>query len=1527
MRFRFWKSLTKATTTTPGSGEADVQVADTGDALASQAGVAISGYRGPVELGKGRVTVTGTGNATASHGGFAVSGSAHIDELHIHNNPLDDSNRIAHARAALERFDTVWRAEVRRDIGGYDGGRTLHLAREGARGTLIAAIDQAPVGLIVHGLSGTGKSALIIDAAGHAGRRILGLNLRHLPASPLDLEERLGISLEQALSYPSDTLRVLVVDGADAAAETHSDTLAHILQAAKAAAVTVIVVASEDALGAVRDITARAIGDVPGHRVDGLRDDELNSITEMFSHMRHLAQNAQARDLLRRPIVADLLVRADSGGLPLTDADAMREVWKGLVRRNGRSDRGRPEARERVMKQLARQQLDGQSAEIVLDELDDEAVMGLRRDGLLGPVMELPWQALPTFSHDLLRSYALAQVLLADGQPGVRLAASNAPRWALPAARLACQALLAASADLAGQPLELRFLEVQASFRALATDGFGDRWPDVPSEALLTAGRDGVTLSAAWPLITKRSPDVGARILRLLDQRHSRGGVLDPLVASPIVTCLLDHGAPEGAAMKAAGLIRQWELGLIIADMPVGHELRIRLREQLVGRCREAAGRLEEDRREKEARLAARTPSEVAADEKRINRFRLLTSGGTGQRRRPSRRVLATELTDATTLEQLALLGRDLGEDGSDLLREVAKHAPQRLAPALEEIGTSRALAEFSPELLRTLVIAYYIDDRRCGDGFGSFGGRMDDGIRDHHWRGPTAPLAAYYRGPFHVMLRAGFRDGVSVINRMLNVAAQHRVACLASLRSEQVEDRSAEGHGVRLTLDGTERLFVGDSHVWAWYRGTGVGPYPCMSALQALEFVCDQLIEQGLPPTELVPLLLGECENLAMVGLIVGILIRHCEAADIALDPYLAQPDLWELEFARTAGEYSGLAGVTPGIMNADRRKWSLREVAMTLTIRADGARSEQLRQVGQRLEESARQALEQFRPEPEESGQLAAFEEAAANRLASVRGWAAALDQTCYTFTRRPDGMVEIQARLPDDVVQALQPDNDDLARGSQAYGLINRYGSRWRSATEEPVSFDELTRDIATARSLQAEPTHRGPSNPRDAPAAVAACVIQAALLHRQEVESDDAVWAARLLLDVVKDIHAPDPFADDESIFDWGADRSAARALPLLLLPQAAEIRRALALEDKPGRERLHQILRSLGTGTVLEVKLFLATALDAVWSAPCVPVNCHHRVAMDIVEDSARRCALGEWNPEGQRHDSAYLDGDLAQVVASIPGDRVLVPLLSPGIRASAPASLSGCCTSAAARQLSALLDAHARGMIAHKHQYQHSSSDALVAARALLTLASTSGAADTCRHLTAYAHDMGALAEFLQALAAAAEESPTLADTARSLWPTIMEHVLDLFDAGHVPNKADFRGAQALAALVPITAHDAGFLRRELHGQPQEWTAILDWVPQIERWLGHAAGVPDCVDNLVSALRALPQGDQVCWGLQWLESLIASDPAAIARESWHLQNWLREVRGDAHGEAERRWQRIVDTLTVAGDSRLSDLSD
>ncbi|WP_328509629.1 hypothetical protein OG981_19295 [Streptomyces mirabilis] len=1460
----------------------------------------------------------------ATYGPTAADINASALRREVHDLLDSTFNRSKRAWTVLEQLDTDWRGSLRRDIGPLgDDGHALCLEREGERDALRSAVDGAPRGLVVWGTSGVGKSASFVGlfGPGRADQLALGLNLRHLPQAPVELTASLGIPLGHALAEITVPRRVLVVDGADAAAESHADMLMHVLHAARAAEVTPVVVVSEDVFGAVRDITFQAMGrTLPTHQVKGLDDGEVEAVAAAFPTLRRLADNPQARELLRRPAVADFLVRAHTEGVPLSDADAMREVWHRMVRRGDRADRGRPDMRERVLLQLARQQLDNQSAETVMDMLDVDAVAGLRRDGLLRPAGKQSWQRLPSFAHDLIRTYALAYLLLADGQPGNRLADSGAPRWALPAARLACQALLSVSAEAPGQPLAQRYLELHEQFSALAAYGFGDRWMDVPAEALLTAGHDAPTLSGAWLTITQHVPGAVARFLRLLGQRHQHGGGLDPLVASPVIACLLDHGISGADVRAVAEAIREWEAALIMADTAAGHPLRVRLRDQLVRRCRDAADRLAEQEREREAQLAARSPEEVAANVERTSRYAAIV--GPRYRQRGSR-TLSHELIDDAMLEQLALLGPDLGDEAARLLLDVAEHAPHHLAPALEEAGTGRALAQYSPELLRTLVTAYYIEEPQEDlDPFGNF---FHDGIRHHHWRGPIVPMAAYYRGPFLVMLHAGFREGVAVINTMLNAAVRHRVASLTAPAYGSDRRGNLDDYEVHLTIGATEHRFYGDEHVWAWYRGISDGPHPCTSALQALELVCDQFIARGVPPAALVPLLFDGCENLAMAGLVVGLLVRHIEAADSVIDPFLAEPAVWELEFSRAASETGSVAEEAPGIAHSERRRWNLREAAMHVTLHADGDRQEQLRQVGQHLVERARLEFDQLRHDPSDDAEQAeALEAAVTTRMAAIRGWAATLDAAQYRFEQQPDGNLQFQVVPPDDVLSVLQPGNEDLVRGGRAMGLATRYGHQ--GAAPERVSADELAQDIATARDLHANPPRNGPSNPQEAPAAVAAHAVQAALIHGDQLKADDVWWAADLLL-TVAETAVPEERDAGFTIFSWGADRSAARALPLLLLPQAALLRQAINLEDEEGQRRLHQALRALATRSALQVRLFLAAAFDPLWSSPCTPDACHHRQAWSIVEDSARRCARGKWNMEHQRPEPRHLDGDLSDALTGIPGKEVIVPHASAAIRAAAPATLHGCRTEEATRLLEVLLGAHRRGMTAQEDKYQHSSSDALVAARALLAVSSAAGNEGIERHLMAYADDAGALAEFLRAVAAAAEETPELGAAAQRAWPHIMDYVLDLFDAGHVPDGSDYRGAQALAALVPTTAYDAGYLNRELHGPPQAWTSLLEWRPQIQRWLPYAMGTSECVDNLLSALQNLPTADQVRAGLPWLETLITPRPAAVAGRSWLLPTWLRDVRGHAHNELMQSWQRIVDALVVAGESRLSDLAD
>ena len=927
--------------------------------------------------------------------------------------------------------------------------------------------------------------------------------MQKIPLSSVDqLSNRWGPPLEATLGCPLSTLlcelgapqRMLIVDGADAVAEGMNDAFRYLVDAAQRSDVKVVAVTSVDSKQVVRDTLAQRFGaDVTEHTVAALTDTEIDEIVETFTELGNLSANPRSRGLLRRLVVVDLLVRGRVYGVPLSDADAMREGWSGLVRRRESSDRGAPDARELVLLKLADLALRNVERLDVISGLDPAALAGLRHDGLLGTSRDDPFMIGPEFAHDEVRRYAVARFLLADRVPASRIMMAGAPRWSLAAARLACQELLA-EPDTATTPLRGRFAALQASFDALVDTGHGARWGDVPGEALLTLARPDPVLRDAWPDLLANDATGLRRIARLVDQRlRDDNGMVDVIAVEPIITLLLENHAPWRSGEYAEGLFRAWLRGHVVTDTPAGHRLRILLRERLVEACAAADRRLAEEREAAAAARAAQTPEEIEQERCFVeSHSELFSEIGYGGRHRRQRPEVAHELTDAIVLELLALLGPDLGNDGEAILRRVAQDAPSEIAPAVEELFTGRALATYRRGLLARLTEAYYLDDESDGSSV------FDDGVRDHHARSvDVVPLAAWYRGPFMPLFQTDFRNGVAVLNHLLNHAARIRVGALdrPSEMGRPLADDAVGSYETDLKITGARQRYVGDGHVWLWYRGTGVGPDPCFSALQALERVCDQLIEIRIPIKTVVSILLDGCESLAMVSLVVGLLVRHLEDTDHLLDPYLTEPLIWHHEFARVASETGGLAAGSEGLVASERRNWSLREAAMFMVVRANDERAAELRALGERLVVNARRHIESMRDDgPIE---VETDTDSIEQQLVPVRAWASSLDRDRYQAHEGPEGPY-IQATAPEDIVQALQHSNEDLERTQEATRLVVRYYIEPKKKCAEAIGLDELATDIATARKLLENPPSLRVHDPWDPLALVVTAALEAHLL---------------------------------------------------------------------------------------------------------------------------------------------------------------------------------------------------------------------------------------------------------------------------------------------------------------------------------------------------------------------------------------------------------------------------------------------
>ena len=1418
---------------------------------------------------------------------------------------------------------------LRDEITDSNGTRRVRLDRIEAATRLVAVVGEADA-VVVEGESGVGKSALALktpSAADPDTMQRLCINLRQIPKLTVEFETRLSLPLSTLFGELSAPLRMLVIDGADAVTEGKEDIFRYLVNSAKVSGVKVVAVSGMDSMQVVYEIlTARFGESVARYPVEPLADTELCEIVKIFPELEGLTSNPHSRELLRRLVVLDLLVRGQLGGVPLTDADAMQEVWSRLVRRQERSDRGHPDARESVLLRLADLSLNGGDRLDVISQLDTTAITGLRQDGLLQASSKNPFITGPDFAHDEVRRYALARLLLLERDPAASISNAGAPRWVLGAARLACQAMLQ-EPDGARAPLRGRFDVLQTSFDALIEGGHGTRWGDVPSEALITLADPSGVLRDAWPGL-RADHDAGLRRLaRLVDQRLRKdNGFVDYVAIEPIIKLLLEEETPWRSGKYAADLLREWLLGHAFADTPAGYPLRIVLLRHIVEACAAADNRLAKQRETEAALQAARTPEEMEQERRLLESpgamFSQITYGGRPHQRRPE---VPREYGDEVLLELLALLGPDLGDDGERILGRVARDAPSWLAPAVEEPLTGFALSKYRRGLLAHLTEAYYLDDAADDVEFGNYG------VRRHRARRVgLIPHAAWHLGPFAWLFRTDFRGGVAALNRLLNHAALIRARTLARLHDLRhiSEDIDLGPYQANLEITGTRRLYVGDEHVWMWYRGNGVGPYPCMSALQALERMCDQFIEAGTPIKTLVTLLLEGCENLAMVGLVVGILVRHLEASEDLLDQYFTEPLIWSLEFRRVVNEHSPLAADSKEIKAPERRKWSLRETAMFMALRAENERVADLRALGETLIERARRKIEQ--------GHGADSTEEEANdgksievQLATVRVWASSLDRSSFQVLDAPDGL-RIQASPPKEVVQVLQHDNEELERVAEEIRLTHRYFLEPQQADSEVIEADDLTTDIASARKLLEAPISLSANHPWDVPALVAAAVLNAYLLRRVDLPKEVLSFAVDTVLRVSEGEVPPSRFEFEETYFEQGADRSAARVLPLLLMPAAAHLRAAVDGGDGSATFKRASVAGlKIAQAVANEVRLHLARGLDHLWATPCAQHGrCHHKVGWQIATETMRDCAVGGWNPDTGPRSVILLGEPFAESLSNTADDSILPDRLDASIRALAPASTANICVSTSARDLlTVLLTTQRRSLLGHKSSDTRGT-HSLVSARALLTLAQYGDDTATYDHINAYANNAALLGNILYALSAAAEESPDYAATARRIWPDVVRHVLDLHNRGHVQFRNDFDGEMALAALIPNTAYEAQYLYREFEGQPIMWWEPKTLRPEVEAWLAPAAGNARCADQLIGFLRTLAQEDQVCVGLPWVAKLLLASPSNVAKGNYLVETWLIETRNAAaKAGLSAQWQQVVDALVVEGATRLAPYSE
>lgn len=1383
--------------------------------------------------------------------------------------PLSRSPRYASAWAVIDRLGERLRDSIRPTL--RAGTQTLELERSMERSRLHSAmqsVSAAPGALVVTGEPDVGKSALtlrVAEALQDDGASVTRLSLRDLPSSPSEFESQLGgFAIGDVLAAgDARPVRLIVIDGAESILEGKGQVLQALTTAALKAGIGVVAVTRADGSRQVGRTLADSCelvwtGAVPEEHVIGpLAFEEREQLTSTFPSLARLRGDARTGWLLGRLGLVDALLRTGENLDPadlLCEADVYRAVWRTVIRRDEIHDAtsASPDDRENAALHVAKRSLG-----LPGQPVHGTAAAELRSDGVLRVPYDSAMSTGDEFATDLFRDLALCRLLLSEGWE--TLAVAGAPRWSIRATRLACQAqLLAPDRTTTWADLSAHFTSIAASH--------GDRWLEIPFEALLTLGDAEKAIRELWQAISADDSSSLATLLRLAEARYVNGTIGDAFALAPLVrVAFCDR--PTIPPAPRFGHRRVHE---VIQDLVL-------------------------------AWLRGMATSRPEPDNLRQAVRDTILSGD-------------PPLYDDFAIEALATLGPDLDDRAEAWLRAVLKDRPGHLNPAVESFAVALSMSQARPELLLDLAEAYYIELPDPRDRWGG-GGMLDDGIRDFkHGLGPGfgVPFAAWYYGPFFRLLNALPLETIGFINRMLDHAAKFRVQKLSSYESD--DDHAGELEGVRLALPSIgERLYVGDSHVWAWYRGTSVGPYACMSALLALERFSDHLLEGlGVPARRIVELLLAECHNLAMPGLVVGLLTRHPNATGDLLDPFLISPAIWHLEVSRVTGDY-GFRARDPDadkLTGSERRGFTFHETVGGMVVNArlagDEERLAQLATLGESLIAAAQAELNDSDGDHDDY-------------LALIESWAAEFRIENYRASTSGDRVL-IQFERPEPIELVLAPRNAELQTTNVLYGLQNKYGRFNDDPNEWPL--DTLEDDLATARQIdESSDAPEGIPWPEDALVSVAAAAVRAHAMGLASINGSDLLWAAGAVLWAAENPRI-DFMSYHETTFPMGADRAAAAALPLLCLAPFDD----LNLDGS----RVEGALEALATSLFDEVRAIYVKGCEPLWQVPCeldegTGACRRHVPAWSAATAGLRDCRLGPWNQQTQRREPDPLPPPFRETLPAVADDALMVNRLRMPLACMVDARHVPCLREEVDNLWGPLWDSYRRGVAEWwKEGYDHHAQTSHEPIAQRMVEITLDGDRDLLKgFIETLAANANALHLLFDGFATVFTYDENLRAAMGEFWPWVLGVALDAVGDGSSLRSERHWFDYMTAALLPTPSPHSWDpdIDRTLTRSRDSWIQPDALVGLDERWLQLARWEPKAVDAIIKFARSAPMAWQTTTAFAWIETVIDGRHDLIANRLYYLEEWLSELRkaGMIESEVKNQYHRIIDGLAAAGD--------
>lgn len=1355
-------------------------------------------------------------------------------------------------------------------------GRQLHLERTVLRRAVRRAIDDS-IAVLLAGRAGVGKSVmsrLVAQDLIDDGAVAVFIDLVGQRGGLAQLELELGVSLRNALAGgPIGGLRVVVIDGIEQALTDGSELLTAILRAipsetSSAPGWRILLAARDEATVTLDRVVTDEMGGSPSvFRVGELTDDEVAQILDEFPRLEAVGRNPRARALLlRRPYLVELLVRAGVGAvLPtgiLGEEDVLAIVSQRLIRLDdgGLPGEGAPFARADIYQQLGSDTVANQLP-ASLARMDSPARSGLRSDDIIEE-HNSRWR----FAHDILEDYAAAQRLLeSDGSD--LLARAPEPRRLLRAAQLRVQRELADALDSGELPAA--WASAIADTEALARSD-GPRWADTPWQALLHLG-------AAREATNNLTADL------LRNDGHGLRRLID-------VTQLRARTAAAGSAAGGPPPLDTTLSGPVV-------DLLVSLSDQVPPTAIDAALSLVHDHLEATRDGAVDRLAHCGAIPDAV----LAWAGDNAH----------GDLLDHA-IGALAHCAAVLEERHEHYLVATATRRPHTIAAAIENPPAAAALAAARPELLVRLASLYYLGhDLTAGPGHplttdhssplaSAFMRGDREGVREHSVQhGNCSVLATPGCGPFAALLEADLTLGVKLIGAVVDAATTAREHIEAGW-THRIGPEGA--YDLDLTVPGSPpKQFRGNESVWLWHRRTATGPNPALSALMALRARAVQQIKDGHPPHEVRDTVLSAGTSLGFVSVAVSALVDQIDRLTDELDPFLAHPLVWLLELHRVTAE----RGLALDIPEAHNLSWTMRETAISLMVRGDQLRKDQLRAVG----DDVITHTDELHP---------------SDRILATR-FASELDSERLVFRPHDDRSVAVDVDYPEGLIDELNSNGGTAATRAQslAGAVFSALQIRDHHDDADPSQANALWQEIRSLLEAEAEAGDGFELyTPQDAMGLGASALVVAAHdghaadpgdLHEAVAFTlEGADFFAVSLPTAAQALAAGESSGYDGSDMMWeeGVDRSIATALPLLLLNSRLRDLAGISLDD------IRAGLTNIATSPLDEVRARLRDGLLAGWDEPCDTSEQVHQALLDVARTMVATSGKVQIVHDlGYGFADALLAEPLETTIAALDGNDLNTARAAFGLTIAAAGSSRACMPGRTAQQLTEVLIAYdhriwpvfyARRTGLSPRRWRHAL-DAHVADQVM--------AGDDAA-LTAHLDSLECVAEelvgFLEALVHRAVDHRT-AGRLHLVWRQLLDRLLPA-DRNLDPRPG---GTQKGPRSYAVDSLDNALL---LMPEPETFACWPAYETQAlgKRWLAAYGDRPEVADRAIRYL--LRMGElHTNEATTTVLRILGSDLRSI-RSTRLVYAWLREVITEAPARPSTAGARVLlDRLVAAGD--------